>query len=145
MGLLDGFKVVELKEKLEDCYLTVTDKSIKFNRATARTLGLPKAVNLFMNEKKLRIAVAPTSVKDENGIDFTFDETGRENPILIKEPMALAAVKKLAVLEKDGNKLSLQMKGYFYPEDMAIVFDLTEAVETVLKPRGRKKRSEEEK
>lgn len=33
MSVLDGFKIIELKEKIEDTYLTITAKSLKMNRA----------------------------------------------------------------------------------------------------------------
>ena len=142
MALLDGFQLVELQDKVEDCYLTVTEKALKLNRATARTLGLPGMIRFYTNGKRLQVAVAPTNLDDENGIDFTFEETGRERPILIKEPHVLAAVKELVVLEKEGQNLSLQIKGLVYPEEKVIIFDLNEATESIVKPRGRRKQAE---
>lgn len=52
MALLDGFKEIPLKEKVEDSYLTVTSKSLKFNRATARVLGLPERIKIFSMTRK---------------------------------------------------------------------------------------------
>ena len=143
MGLLDGFKLVELTDKIEECYLTITSKTLKFNRACARTLGLPEKMHLFINDKKLQIAIAPADKEDEDGIDFTYDEDGRDRPILVKESRVLAAVNEIAVLEKDGTKLSLLIHGVVYPEDKVIIFDLGEAVESEVKPRGRRKTKEE--
>ncbi len=45
------------------------------------------------------------------------------------------------VLEKDGIGLSLTIKGTAYPENKAIIYDLNEVEESVVKPRGRKKKS----
>ena len=140
MALLDGFKVIPLTEKIEDSYLTITAGALKFNRATARILGLPKAINLLSNDKRMQIAIAPAKEGDEDGVDFTFEETGREKPIYVKETMIMKTIQKLAVLEKDGMRLSLSIKGMAYPDDKVIIYDLNDAEETILKPRGRKKK-----
>ena len=50
------------------------------------------------------------------------------------------AVQKLAVLERDGVKLTQTIKGLAYPDEKVIIYDLLESVETVVKPRGRKKK-----
>jgi hypothetical protein len=142
MALLDGFKVIPLKEKIEDSYLTITARSLKFNRSTAKVLGLPKAVHLLINEKRMQIAIAPTKEDDEDGVDFTFEEEGKEKPIYVKEQMILKEIKRLAVLERDGMNLSLTIKGTVYPDEKVIIYDLNEAEETVMKPRGRKKREQ---
>ena len=52
MTLLDGFKVIPLKERFEDSYLTISEKSLKLNRATAKILGDPRMVVFLLNEKK---------------------------------------------------------------------------------------------
>ena len=139
MGLLDGFKLIELKPKAEESILTITDKKLKFNRGTARNLGLPQKVRFFKNDKVLQIAIAPAEADDEAGVDFTFEEGKRELPIVVKEPAVIEDVKKLAVLEKDGQPLQLTVKGAVYLEERIIIFDLTEAKESVMKPRGRQK------
>ena len=41
MALLDGFKIIPLKEKVDDTYLTISEKSLKLNMATAKILGMP--------------------------------------------------------------------------------------------------------
>lgn len=140
MALLDGFKVIPLTEKVEDSFLTITAKSLRFNRATARVLGQPEAVNLLSNEKKMQIAIAPAKAGDEDSVGFTFEETVRERPIFVKEPAIMKAIQKLVVLTREGMGLSLTIKGTVYPDDKVIIYDLNDAEETVLKPRGRKKK-----
>lgn len=140
MALLDGFKVIPLKEKVEDSYLTITARSLKFNRATARALGLPKAVKLLSNEKRMQIAITPAKKDDEDSVDFTFEDTERDLPIYVKEPVIMKSIQKLAVLVKDGVNVSLKIKGTVYPDDKVIIYDLNEAEEAVVKPRGRKKK-----
>ena len=140
-SILDGFKVIPLKEKIEDSYLTITAKSLKLNRATARILGLPKKVHFLLNEKKMQIAVAPAQAGDEDGVDFFSEEGSREMPIYVKEPAILKTLQKLVILEKEGTSLSLTIKGTAYPEDKAIIYDLNEAEESLIKPRGRKKKT----
>ena len=142
MALLDGFKVIPLTEKIEDSYLTISARSLKFNRASARILGQPKVIHLLTNEKRMQIAIAPAKEGDEDGVDFTFEESGREKPIYVKEAMILKEIKRLAVLERDGVNLSLTIKGTAYPDERVIIYDLNEAEETVMKPRGRKKRDQ---
>ena len=140
MGLLDGFKLIELTDKIEDCYLTITSRSLKFNRACARTLGLPDKIHLFINDRRLQIAITPADKDDEDGVDFTYDEQSRDYPILVKEPKVLKAVQDLTVLEKEGVNLSLTIKGVAYIDEKVIIFDFGEAVESEVKPRGKKKR-----
>ena len=140
-SLLDGFKIIPLKEKMEDSYLTITARSLKLNMATARILGLPKKVHFLLNEKKMQIAVAPAKTGDEDGVEFSFEEGSREAPIYVKEPAILKAMQKLVVLEKGGTNLSLTIKGTAYPEDKTVIYDLNEAEESLVKPRGRKKKT----
>ena len=142
MALLDGFKEIPLKEKVEDSFLTVTSKSLKFNRATARVLGLPERIKILVNDKKIQLAVTPAGKDDENGIDFSIEEGGREKPIYVKELAILKGISKLATLEKDGQSLSLTMKGLVYPEEKVIIYDLVEAEASPIKPRGRKAKKE---
>lgn len=145
MALLDGFKLVELKEKIEESTLIINAKALKFNRGTARDLGRPEKIRFFVNEKLLQLAVTPAQSDDEDGIDFTYDENSRETPISIKEPAVINAVKKLAVLEKDGQAIQLMLKGNVYLEERTVIYDLTEAETTIVKPRGRRtgKKNEE--
>jgi len=51
----------------------------------------------------------------------------------------LNAVKKLAVLEKDGQTVQLVLKGNVYLEERAVIYDLTEVETVAVKPRGRRK------
>ena len=49
----------------------------------------------------------------------------------------MTAVKKLAILEKEGQPLQLVLKGKVFLEERTIIYDFTEAETTVVKPRGR--------
>ena len=140
MALLDGFKIIPLKEKVDDTYLTISEKSLKLNMATAKTLGMPGWVHFLLNEKRMQIAITPAKQEDEDAVLFAVEETGREKPIYVKEPGLLKAIQKLAVLERNGIKLTQTIKGLVYPEDKVIIYDLGEAVETEVKPRGRRKK-----
>ena len=138
MALLDGFKLIELKEKVEESTLTITEKALRFNRGTARDLGRPEKVRFFVNEKLLQLAVVPTQTDDEDGVDFSYEEDSREKPITVKEPAVLATLKNLIVLEKDGQAIQLVLKGSVYLEERTVIYDLTEAETMVVKPRGRR-------
>lgn len=59
MALLDGFKLVELNEKAEESRMTIGTRSLKFNRGTARNLGLPDWIHFFINDKRLQVAITP--------------------------------------------------------------------------------------
>ena len=139
MALLDGFKLIELKEKIEESTLTIGAKTLKFNRGTARDLGCPAKVRFYVNEKLLQLAVVPAKDDDEDGVDFSFDANSREMPISVKEPAVLNAVKKLTVLEKDEQAFQLVLKGKVYLEERTIIYELTEAETVAVKPRGRRK------
>jgi len=82
----------------------------------------------------------PAKSGEENAIDFSFDETGREKPIYVKEPAILKAIHKITNLERNGTKLTLTIKGMFYPDEKVILYALSEAIEEVVKPRGRRKK-----
>ena len=138
MSLLDGFKLIELKEKVEESTLTITAKALRFNRGTARDLGRPEKVRFFVNEKLLQLAVVPARADDEDGVDFSYNEETREKPISVNEPAVLSALKKLAVLEKDGQAVQLVLKGNVYLEEKTVIYDLTEAETVAIKPRGRR-------
>ena len=140
MALLDGFKVIPLKEKIDDTFLTISERSLKLNRATAEILGMPEQVQFLINEKRMQIAITPAKPGDEDAVDFTVEDGKREKPIYVKEPGILKTIQKLAVLEKDGVKLTQTIKGLAYPDEKVIIDDLLESVETVVKPRGRKKK-----
>ena len=143
MALLDGFKLIELKEKVEESTLTITAKALRFNRGTARDLGLPGKVRFLINEKLLQLAVTPAQDDDEDGVDFSFDDSSREVPIAVKEPAVLNTVKKLVSLEKEGQTIQLVLKGTVYLEERTIIYDLTEAEAVAVKPRGRRKKTEQ--
>ena len=138
MALLDGFRLIELKEKVEESILTIGAKSLRFNRGTARDLGLPPRIRFLVNDRVLQIAVVPTTEDDEDGVDFTFDEGKREMPIVIKEPAVMDVIKKLAILEKNGQAFQLIVKGTVHLEERTIIYDLTEAREVAVKQRGRR-------
>ena len=129
-----------LKEKVDDTYLTISEKSLKLNMTTAKILEMPGWVHFLLNEKRMQIAITPAKQEDEDAVLFAVEETGREKPIYVKEPGLLKAIQKLAVLERDGMKLTQTIKGLVYPDDKVIIYDLGEAVETEVKPRGRRKK-----
>ena len=142
-SLLDGFTVIPLKEKIDDTYMTISQKSLKFNTATAKILGEPAYVRLLLNGKRLQIAIEPTKADDENAVDFTIEEGKREKWIYVREPGILKEIQKVAVLERDGLKLTQTVKGLAYPDEKVIIYDLTESVESVVKTRGRRKKEQE--
>ncbi len=142
MALLDGFNVIPLKDKIGEVYLTITAKSLKFNRANARALDLPENIKILLNEKNNQLAIIPARTDDENGIPFSFEEGGREHPILVKEAAILKVLGNLVTLERDGRNLSLKIKGAVFPKDKTIIYDLDDAVESIVKPRGRAKKVE---
>ena len=96
-----------------------------------------------INEKLLQLAVTPAQDDDEDGVDFSFDDSSREVPIAVKEPAVLNTVKKLVSLEKEGQTIQLVLKGTVYLEERTIIYDLTEAEAVAVKPRGRRKKTEQ--
>lgn len=140
MALLDGFKVIPLKERFEDSYLTISEKSLKLNNATAKILGSPQMVLFYLNEKKMQIALTPADPTNEDAVLFVSEIGGKEKPIYVKDPAILKAVHKLTVLQKDGVKVTQTIKGVAYPEEKVIIYALSESVEEIVKPRGRRKK-----
>lgn len=141
-SLLDGFTVIPLKEKIDDTYMIISQKSLKLNIATAKILGEPAYVRFLINTKRLQIAIEPTKANDENAVDFTMEEGKREKWIYVREAGILKEIQKVAVLERTGVKLTQTVKGLAYPNEKVIIYDLTESVEAVVKPRGRRKKEQ---
>ena len=46
----------------------------------------------------------------------------------------------MTTLEKNGTNLMLTIKGVVYPDEKVIIYDLGEAEESIIKPRGRKRK-----
>lgn len=44
------------------------------------------------------------------------------------------------MLERNGTNLMLTIKGVVYPDEKVIIYDLGEAEESIIKPRGRKRK-----
>lgn len=88
----------------------------------------------------MQIALQPAKIGDENGVDFTFPLEGREKPILVKEPAILKKVGSMTTLERNGTNLMLIIKGVVYPDEKVIIYDLGEAEESIIKPRGKKRK-----
>ena len=63
-----------------------------------------------------------------------------QKPIYVKEHAILKAVQKMTNLERNGIKLTLTIKGMFYPDEKVILYALSEAIEEAVKPRGRRKK-----
>lgn len=139
MALLDGFKVIPLKEKVGDTYLTISGRSLRFNSETAKILGMPGQVHFLFNEKRMQIAIEPAKPGDEDGVAFDVKDDIKKKPIYVKEPAILKQIQKVAVLERDGLRLTQTIKGVAYPDEKVIIYDLGESVEAVVKPRGRRK------
>ncbi|MBR3261976.1 MAG: hypothetical protein IKF93_02545, partial [Lachnospiraceae bacterium] len=66
----------------------------------------------------------------------------REKWIYVREPGILKEIQKVAVLERAGVKLTQTVKGLAYLDEKVIIYDLTESVESVVKPRGRRKKEQ---
>ena len=46
----------------------------------------------------------------------------------------------MTTLERNGTNLMLIIKGVVYPDEKVIIYDLGEAEESIIKPRGRKRK-----
>lgn len=88
----------------------------------------------------MQIAMTPAKPDDEDAVLFAFELAGREKPIYVKEPAILKAIHKMTVLQKDGVKVTQTIKGVAYPEEKVIIYALSESVEEIVKPRGRRKK-----
>jgi len=66
MALLDGFKLIELKEKIEESTLTISAKALRFNRGTARDVFCKEEI--FKNRKKIPHFQMWNSLFSERGI-----------------------------------------------------------------------------
>ena len=138
MGFYDDFKQIDLTEEIEDCYVTITRKSLRFNRVTARILNYPSTIAFFFssdsNQKKL--GIAPKRDSDGPGVDFALKKGKRNPPIYVKDLHVLKKLASIVKFEKDGKEIALRVKGEYLPEDNAIVFDFNEATDSFVKPRG---------
>ncbi len=136
MGVLDGFKEIELKEPKSESVMTVSSSSLKFNKATAVELNYPAYIKVLINAQTRQIGIRPCSAKAKNSIKFSEEESKQHYAIILKVPAVQADFRRLFSFENEkGEKLTYSLKGTFYPEEQAIVYNLDD-----VKPKEEKKR-----
>ena len=136
MGVLDGFKEIELQEPKSESVMTISSSSLKFNKATAVELNYPAYIKVLTNAQTRQIGIRPCSAKAKNSIKFSEEESKQHYAIILKVPAVQADFRRLFSFEnEEGEKLTYSLKGTFYPEEQAIVYNLDD-----VKPKEEKKR-----
>ena len=140
-SLLQGFEEVNLAQPVGKTVMTVTESAIRFNKATAASLGYPAYVKALINEKTKQIALTPAEPKAENAVKFSKPEGKQTTSVSVRESAPLAAIGAFFTLPEapEGEVAYQQVTGAFYPDDKAAVFDASVAVAGTMKRRGRKK------
>lgn len=137
-SVLEGFEVVELEQAKGDSVMTLTSTNLKFNKATAVELGYPAFIRMLVNAATKQVAIQPCTEKTKHAVPFSKDESKQTYAVVVKVPALLTAVRKLA--DTDAGSGALSFGGVLYPNEKAIVFDLTNG--TAPKKRNRKKKSD---
>ena len=139
--ILGEFNLISGDEKTEDSYVTVTSKALKFNVATEAALGFPGWVKVYLNRKGNQLAIQGTP-KGDDTVEFVTADGRKARFIQIKTPKVMNQINRAMKLEEDGHPISLKAKGMFYPDENVFIYDLDEAVKSIVKPRGRRKAGE---
>lgn len=138
-GILKDFEVVELERSKGDSVMTLTSSSIRFNKATAQELGFPSYVRALVQAPTRLFAITPCSENTKNAVPFSKNEKMQNYAIFLKVPALISAARKLADVEE--SKEALSFEGTFYPEEKAIIFDLSKG--QAPKKRGKRQTEEE--
>ena len=131
--------MVELERSKGDSVMTLTSSSIRFNKATAQELGFPSYVRALIQAPTRLFAITPCSENTKNAVPFSKNEKMQNYAIFLKVPALISAARKLADIEESKDALSFE--GTFYPEEKAIIFDLSKG--QAPKKRGKRKTEEE--
>ena len=130
-------------KEVDFAVLTITPKSLKFNKDTLNALTSPDFVKVMLNEKGKQLAIQACQAEDRNAIDATPQEGKRVRGIVMKSPYFLSRVARILPLSKDGQPVNYRVAGMYYPDESSVIFNLDEAQEQAVKPRKPRKSVEE--
>ncbi|NMN00481.1 hypothetical protein G1C96_1060 [Bifidobacterium sp. DSM 109958] len=138
---LQGFTEVSLTEPALKPKLTVTDSVLRFNKDTAKALGYPAYVKVFINERSRRIAIQPCAKDEPNAVKFSKPVEKQLLSISVKTPKVLEAVLPFFPLEPapEGETSYKAVPGTEFPKEQVVIFDVADAVAGSMKHRGPKK------
>lgn len=139
---LQGFTEISLSDPVLKPVLTVTDSVLRFNKDTARALGFPAYVKVFINARTKRIAIQPCTKDEPNAVRFSKPEEKQLLSISVKTPKVLNAVLPYFLpLEPapEGETSYKNVKGTEYAKEQVVIFDVADAVAGSAKHRGRRK------
>lgn len=144
MSVLQGFEEVNMTAPCGKLTMLVTNDVVRFNKATAITLGYPAYVKLLINDKTRQFAVKPCKQSDANAVKFSKPEGKQTASVNIKDAVVLDSVLKYFNFDEvqEGQVAYRSMQGTCYSEERVVMFSVADAKAGVMKKRGRKKAAE---
>ena len=141
MPVLQGFKEVSLALPQPKVVMTVTESYVRFNKGVVTSLGTPAYVRVLVNDKDRQVALEVCSGREANALRFAKEDGAPTVSVTIREPAVLDAVLRYFKLkDSPEGEVSYQLvNGIVIPGAKAVVFDADEAVDGMMKRRGRKK------
>lgn len=141
MSVLSGFKEIQVVEVPLVPQLTVTESSLRLNHDTAKALGFPPYVKVFVNERSKRVALQPCKKGEPNAVKFSKPADRQPASVTVKAPRIVAAVRELFPLEpaEDGLVACRQTNGRIDERNLVVLFAAEDSMASSYKPRGRRK------
>lgn len=141
MPMLQGFNEVTLSKPLGKTSMTVTNTTVRFNKATAAALGYPAYVKVLVNEQTKQVALAVCTGRETNALKFSKPEGKQIASVTVKDDAVLAAVQQFFEIGSapEGEIAYQAVEGVVSAGGRAIVFDAAAATAGTMKQRGRRK------
>lgn len=122
--MLKDFKIVELQQPVKKNYITFEEVRMTVNRSTAEIMGFPSHVCLLLDAKNKRFALQACEPENSNSMKFSKKESEQAYAIFIKHE---ACVKTIRDIMNWSSGSKYRVSGTYYPEEHAIVYELTKA------------------
>ena len=146
MASLQGFHEISLAAPVSKAVMTITDSTIRFNKAAAAELGYPSHVRVLVNESAKQVAIQACGAGEENAVKFSKPAEKQTGSINIKAPAVLVTVCSFFELHNPSeDEIDYRsIPGVGQPDDKAIIFTVADAKAGTMKKRGRKKAADAE-
>ncbi|REC32986.1 hypothetical protein CF160_11335 [Enterococcus pseudoavium] len=120
---LENFKTYTVTSGLPT--MTVSNYGVSFSKAAVVRLGKPEFVKLLVNSEEKMFAVQTSDSSDEDANVFYRKKSNGVITARWNSKELLQTISKM--MNWDLDNASYKVSGEYFPEDMAIIFDLRNA------------------
>lgn len=125
-SVLAGFEELNISSPKSDSRLTVTDSTLKFNKATAAELGYPAYIRVLLNTSVKKMAIQSCTEKATNAIAFSHEKEKQSYAIVLKVPTLQVWLRKM--LPEMEIKTGVTFKGELFTDESVIIYNLADGL-----------------